>query len=145
MKKLSQLPPITMNLHKLLSVTISYYLLQFVTARSAFAQDITLGTIEGTGKFQESGTALTQLSPFISTMINVITVVAGLAFLLYFAIGGLKWITSSGEKSKAEEAKTELTQAAIGLIVVAVSYFIAGIVGGVVGIDILNPSALLGL
>ncbi len=97
-----------------------------------FAADIPLGPIEGTGEFQKSGTALSQLGPFISTMVNVITVTAGLAFLLYFAIGGLKWITSSGEKAKAEEAKTELTQAAIGLIVVAVSYFIAGIVGGVV-------------
>lgn len=106
---------------------------------------IDLGPIEGAGKFQ-TGTGLEgKLGEFISTIINVVTVVAGLAFLLYFAIGGLKWITSSGEKAKAEEAKTELTQAAIGLIIVAVSYFIAGIVGGVVGIDILNPGKLLGL
>ena len=103
---------------------------------------VELGTIKGTGQFQ-TGEVQTKLGDFISTIINVVTVMAGLAFLLYFAIGGLKWITSSGEKAKAEEAKTELTQAAIGLIVVAVSYFIAGIIGGVVGIDILNPSKLL--
>lgn len=72
-------------------------------------------------------------------LLTTITVVAGLAFTLYFMLGGLKWITSSGDKSKAEEAKTELTQGAIGLIVVTISYFIAGIVGGVIGLDILNP------
>lgn len=112
----------------------------------ALAADITLGPspITGLGKFQ-TDTPASQLANFISTIINVITITAGLAFLLYFAIGGLKWITSSGEKARAEEAKTELTQAAIGLIVVAVSYFIVGIVGGVVGIDILNPGKLLGI
>jgi hypothetical protein len=68
---------------------------------------------------------------------------AGMAFVIYFIVGGFKWITSSGDKSKAEEAKTELTQAAIGLIVVAVSIFIAGIVGGVVGINLLNPLKIL--
>lgn len=116
----------------------------FLAAPSAFAQ-VKLGTIEGTGQFQ-TGTGLEgKLASFVSTIVNVVTVIAGLAFLLYFAIGGLKWITSSGEKAKAEEAKTELTQAAIGLIVVAVSYFIAGIVGGVVGIDILSPGKLLGI
>lgn len=104
---------------------------------------VELGTIKGTGGFQTGDYTL--LNKFISTIIGVITVVAGLAFLLYFAIGGLKWITSSGEKARAEEAKTELTQAAIGLIVVAVSYFIAGIIGGVVGIDIFNPLKVLGL
>lgn len=98
-----------------------------------------LGTIEGVGQFQKSATALTQLGPFISTIITAISVIAGLAFLLYFMLGGLKWITSSGDKGKAEEAKSELTQGAIGLIVVLVSYFIAGIIGGVVGLNILNP------
>jgi len=113
-----------------------------LTAGSAFAQDIDLGPITGTGQFQTAN-AGAQLGNFISTTINMITVVAGLAFILYFAVGGLKWITSSGEKARAEEAKTELTQAAIGLIVVAVSYFIVGIIGGVVGINILNPCKLL--
>ena len=101
---------------------------------------ITLGPIKGVGEFQQGGpTAFCQLGKFISTIITTITVVAGLAFILYFMLGGLKWITSSGDKSKAEEAKAELTQGAIGLIIVLVSYFIVGIIGGVVGFDILSP------
>lgn len=105
-----------------------------------------LGPIEGVGQFQKGGAdAFRQLGPFISTIITAITVVAGLAFVLYFMLGGLKWITSSGDKGKAEEAKSELTQGAIGLIVVLVSYFIAGIIGGVLGFDILSPLKTLGL
>lgn len=126
-------------------------LMLFLSAPVAYAQSaptITLGAepIKGTGDFQTGSIDTYKLiNGFISTIIGVVTVVAGLAFLLYFAVGGLKWITSSGEKARAEEAKTELTQAAIGLIVVAVSYFIVGIVGGVVGIDILNPLKVLKL
>lgn len=122
---------------------ILYPLSFLLAAPAAFAIDIPLNNITGTGQFQAAN-ANTKLAEFLSTIINTITVMAGLAFILYFAIGGLKWITSSGDKSRAEEAKTDLTQAAIGLIVVAVSYFIVGIVGGVVGIDILNPCKLLG-
>lgn len=129
------------NLLQLPLITISYYLLLFITPSNALAQ-IDLGDITGTGRFQTTNPG-SQLGNFLSTVINTITVMAGLAFILYFAIGGLKWITSSGDKSRAEEAKTELTQSAIGLIVVAVSYFIVGIVGGVVGINILNPCKLL--
>lgn len=114
-----------------------------IMTRNVLAADLPLGgPITGTGQFQQ-GAPQTMLGNFISTIVNMLTVIAGLAFLLYFVLAGLKWITSSGDKGKAEEAKTELTQTAIGLIVVAVAYFIAGIIGGVVGIDILNPCKLL--
>jgi hypothetical protein len=44
-----------------------------------------------------------------------------------------------------EEAKSQMTNAVIGLIIMIVSYFIIGILGGVLGIDILNPLKLLGI
>jgi len=107
------------------------------------AGKIELGDVVGVGDFQKSVKPENQLETFITTIVTAITVTAGMAFVIYFIIGGFKWITSSGDKGKAEEAKTELTQAAIGLIVVAVSIFIAGIVGGVVGINLLNPLKIL--
>lgn len=119
--------------------------MSFNLISKVLAADVDLGPIQGIGDFQKATGSEGMLSKFMTTIITSITVVAGMAFVLYFIIGGFKWITSSGDKSKAEEAKTELTQAAIGLIVVAVSYFIAGIVGGVVGIDLLNPGKLLGI
>lgn len=110
------------------------------------AGEVQLGNVVGVGDFQntiKNAKPETQLETFITTVVTAITVTAGMAFVIYFIVGGFKWITSSGDKSKAEEAKTELTQAAIGLIVVAVSIFIAGIVGGVVGINLLNPLKIL--
>ena len=107
------------------------------------AADIPLGSgITGTGPFQavlDQGATQTQLGPLLSNLITTITVVGSLAFVVYFTIGGLKWITAGGDKAKVSEAQTQMTQAAIGLIVIVVSFFIIGIVGAVLGIDILNP------
>jgi len=125
-----------------LPIIVNAFYIFLATASLAHAADIPLNDITGVGQFQVAKPQ-DQLGTFVSTMVNTVTVMAGLAFILYFAMGGLKWIVSSGDKGRAEEAKTELTQSAIGLIVVAVSYFIVGIVGGVVGINILNPSCLL--
>jgi len=107
------------------------------------AADIPLGSgITGTAPFQavlDQGATQTQLGTLLSNLITTITVVGSLAFVVYFTIGGLKWITAGGDKAKVSEAQTQMTQAAIGLIVIVVSFFIIGIVGAVLGIDILNP------
>jgi len=110
------------------------------------AADIKLGDeITGIGPWQK-GTAETteNLPSFISTIVATLTVVASIAFAIYFIIGGLKWITAGGDKQKTQDAQSQMTQAAIGLIIVVVSFFIIGIVGGVLGIDILDPISMLG-
>jgi len=73
----------------------------------------------------------------------VVTVVAGLSFILYFLLGGLNWITAGGDKGKIEKAKGMMTNGAIGMIVIAVSYAITYIVGKALGIDILNPATII--
>ena len=113
-----------------------------------YAAPVDLGQpIWGIGKYQQGADLQTGslLTDFLSSLITTLTVVASLAFAIYFIIGGLKWITSGGDKTKAEEAKTQMTQAAIGLIVVVVAYFIIGIISNVLGLNILDPAAVLGL
>jgi cytochrome bd-type quinol oxidase subunit 2 len=107
-----------------------------------------LGTFKGVGPFQQvkdDASVGTGLGNLISQIVTVFTVLAGIFFVIYFMIGAFKWITSGGDQNKTEEAKRQLTQAAIGIIVVAVSYFIVSIVGGVLGLNILNPAATLGI
>lgn len=106
-----------------------------------YAADIPLGPgISGTGTFQNiSGSPKSQLGTLLSNLITTITVVGGLAFVIFFFLGALKWITAGGDKAKVSESQAQMTQAAIGLIAIVSAYFIVGIVGGVLGIDILNP------
>ena len=109
-----------------------------------YAQGFTQsGSIEGPGSFQKSYMAFGGLEIIVSRLIGAITAVAGLAFLVYFILGGINWITAAGDQAKVDKAKKQLTDAAIGLVVVVVTYFVVGIVGTVLGIDILNPAAIL--
>lgn len=108
-------------------------------------KDVPLGTFKPPGAFAPnlsnptSASSVNSLSLFLSTFIGFLTTLAGLMFLIYFIIAALGWITSGGEKGKVESAKQQMTNAAIGLIIVITAYSIVGIVGGVLGVNILNP------
>lgn len=110
------------------------------------AQAKPLGNITTPGGYQpgsgiEGATGAAE--KLISNVLVVLTVVAGLAFTLYFLLGGLNWITAGGDKGKIDKAKGMMTNGAIGLIVIAVSYAITWIVGKALGIDILNPGTII--
>lgn len=83
------------------------------------------------------------MEKIISNVLVVLTVVAGLSFVIYFLLGGLNWITSGGDKGKVETAKSMMTNGAIGLIIVVLSYSIVWIVGKVLGLNILVPSEII--
>ena len=98
-----------------------------------------IGSFQGIGGWQAGapGDAGTRLTSLISTVIGLLTIVAGLAFLLYFILAAIGWITSNGDAAKIEAAKSQMTSAAIGLVIIVVSYAIIGVVGSVLGLDIL--------
>lgn len=83
------------------------------------------------------------IEKLISNVLVVLTVVAGITFTLYFLLGGLNWITAGGDKGKIDKAKGMMTNGAIGLIVIVVSYSITWIVGKALGLDILNPGTII--
>ena len=116
------------------------------------AQNPLEGTITGPGakEFQPdlslSGAAAagTPIETFLSVILGFFTIVGGLMFLLFFIAGALSWLSAGGEKGKVQAAHTQLTNAAIGLIIVIIAQAIVGIVSGVLGLNILNPAAALG-
>jgi cytochrome bd-type quinol oxidase subunit 2 len=115
--------------------------------KTAFAADptVTIGSVVGIGPFGfedkniSKAAVGTQFGSILSTVVTVLTVVGGLAFVIFFTLGGLKWLTSGGDKAKVQEAQTQMTQGVIGLVAIVAGLFVVGIVGGVLGIDILNP------
>lgn len=101
-----------------------------LTPPGAFAPDLSS---------PKSAQSVSALSTFLSTFLGFMTTLAGIVFMVYFIVAALSWITAGGEKGKIEAAKQQMTNAAIGLVIVIASYSIVGIVGGVLGLDILNP------
>jgi len=84
-----------------------------------------------------------QIEKILTNLFGFLTVVAGLAFLIYFILGAITWITSGGDSGNVEKAKKQMTNAAIGLIAVVATYAITWIVGQVLGISILKPETLI--
>lgn len=67
-------------------------------------------------------------------------IVSGILLLLYLVLGGVTWLTSAGDKEGLEKAKKTLTNAVIGISILAVSFPVIKIVEIVLGVDILTPS-----
>ncbi len=107
-----------------------------------FTTDIkTPGGYQGSGSDVDSYTAGAE--NLISNALGVLTIIAGLSFMIYFLIGGLTWITAGGKSDKVEQAKDMMTNGAIGIIIVVVSYSIIWIIGEALGIKILEPASLI--
>lgn len=79
-------------------------------------------------------------SKLISNAIGLFTIFAGLGLLVYLALGAFTYISSGGDSKAADKAKSMMTNAVVGLIIIVAIYFIVGIVGKVLGINILQPS-----
>lgn len=84
------------------------------------------------------------LGSVITTAISVVMGIGAILTFLYLIWGGIEWITSGGEKSKAEQARTKITTAVIGLIVLAASYALLKLVLEVLGFSSLS-NALNGI
>jgi hypothetical protein len=68
----------------------------------------------------------------ILNLVFVIAVIIALAFLIY---GGIKWITSGGDKTKVEGARNTIVAALIGLVLVFLAYFILRLIFSIFGIS----------
>jgi cytochrome bd-type quinol oxidase subunit 2 len=95
----------------------------------AYAQDIQQNLCSGaefdlTGnKACESGSEVS-LNGLIETIINIISVIVGVVAVIMIIIGGLKYITSSGDSGNVTSAKNTILYAIVGLVVVALAQFV---------------------
>jgi len=88
--------------------------------------------------YSPSADPAANLEVIISTGLGVMTVVGGLFFVVYFFLGALKWVTAGGDSGKVGKARDEMIQGVIGLIILVAAYAIVGLIGTIIGIDLLN-------
>lgn len=93
------------------------------------AKDI-FGTIEAPqgiaayGNLEGGGLLL-----FISNIIRISTVIAGVWVMINFILAGWKYVTSAGDSKAPAEAASMMTHSLIGLALIVGAYTIAGVIG----------------
>jgi hypothetical protein len=106
------------------------------------------GFIRGIGEYGiesgSPGTAPTRFNSFLSNIIGLLTIIAGIWFFFVLIIGAIQWIGAGGDKTKVVEAKQKITMGLIGITIVVAALFIADIVGGLLGFpQILDPGGFI--
>lgn len=87
---------------------------------------------------QEQGTGvIVELAKIVSTVVGVVTIVAGLFFFIQFLTAAFAWITSGGDAQNLEKARQKIINALIGLILVVAAISIMGVLEVVFGIPFL--------
>lgn len=78
---------------------------------------------------------LGQVIGFVVTIAFILAILIALFFLIY---GGIKWITSGGDKGGVEAARNQIIAAVIGLIIVFLSFFILNLVLSFFGLSLFD-------
>lgn len=64
------------------------------------------------------------LGKIVKVIVNVLSLIVGVAAVIMIMIGGFKYVTSGGDTNATASAKNTLIYAVVGLIVVALAQFI---------------------
>lgn len=102
-----------------------------------YAQSNTIGVP------QPEGMKITDIGLLISRVVSVALMVAAIAVFAFLVWGGISWITSGGDKGKVEEARNRITNALIGLAIVAAAWAIMNLISYFFGVDVLGPGATI--
>lgn len=74
----------------------------------------------------------------VSGLIQLTMVIAAIVFFFILVIGGIKWITSGGDKAQTEGARSQITAALVGLVIVFAAWAILQLIRTFFGIDIFS-------
>lgn len=95
------------------------------------AQSINIGATE-----QFSVLNNVTIASVISAIIVIVLVIAAIIFFFMLVLGGIKWITSGGDKAQTESARNQITAALIGLVIVFAAWAIVNLVSTFFGVNI---------
>lgn len=111
----------------------------FGITTSAFAQT----SVNPCGNIQSGFGALCNLSAnnlggIVGAAVTFILIIAVLIALFFLIYGGIRWITSGGDKAKVDSARQTITAAIIGLIVAFLAFFILSLALSFFGLSLTN-------
>lgn len=97
------------------------------------------GLLSGSGfTYPDLNPGGTALGTIVSNGVQAIIVLSGVAVLLYLIWGGFNWLTAGGDKAQVESARNRITNALVGMAIIASVWVIYGLVDNFFGIGNLS-------
>ncbi len=111
----------------------------FAFASSAFAQTSVNPCGNGIGQFaQLCNLNANSIGPLVGAAVAFLLVAAALIALFFLIWGGIRWITSGGDKAKVESARGTIIAAIIGLVIAFLAFFILSLAMSFFGLSLIN-------
>lgn len=85
---------------------------------------------------EQAGFQIKDIGKLIESLLKFTLGIVGLLVFVYLIWGGIEWLTAGGDKSKTEGARTKITNAIIGLAIVAAALAISTVLGNFFGISV---------
>lgn len=79
---------------------------------------------------------LSDIVDVLKNIINLLAPAAGIAFFIMLLVGGFQFVNSGGDPKAAGQARTTLTYAILGIILVVASWLILKIIADVTGVKV---------
>jgi len=105
-----------------------------ITALAAGEMGTVESPIPGNKYFEPGGIFL-----LISNLFMLAGTIGGLFFIIQIIGAGYEYITAGADSKKVDAAWTKIWQSALGMVIIASAFVIAGVVERFTGIKILNP------
>ncbi|MFH1840543.1 MAG: hypothetical protein ABH807_00055 [Candidatus Shapirobacteria bacterium] len=103
--------------------------------KTAYAAPVSVDIRPG-GEF--AGLDQITMPNIIQTAIRLVLVVASLVAFFFLVLGGIRWVTSGGDKEQTQKAQGQITAALVGLVIVFSAWAILRLIEGFFGISILK-------
>jgi len=87
-------------------------------------------------KWTKTHPGISGINLLINNLVKMIFIIASVGLFFMFLYGGLRYITSGGDKAQTEAARNIITYALIGFAIVALSFAIMRVIEAFFGISI---------
>lgn len=106
------------------SAGIGFFGVQQVAAQSLKDEACAGASLGGATDCSGGAAASQQVNTIITTVINILSWIVGIAAVIMIIIGGFRYITSGGDSGNVNGAKNTILYAIVGLVVVALAQII---------------------
>jgi hypothetical protein len=98
---------------------------------------------DASGWLGKIGIKLPALGDLVSSALKIAFFAAALFFFIQFIIGGFSWIAAGGDQKALDSARSRLTNAVIGLLIVVAAFGITYIILSALHMNIFSGETII--